>query len=301
MKKVYSIGELLIDFLPNHDKNSFVAHFGGAPANVAVVVKKLGGVASFIGSLGNDYFGNYLFDAMENFDVEVKYLNRIEKNTMLAFVTLDKNGDRSFSFYRDNTADLFLSTEKIADIDFNDDILHFCSVSLINKNNIKAHKIAISKIKHKKGIISFDPNLRFNLWPDMESLKKTVIDFLMIADIIKVSEEELMILSCCDKESEAITYFLKFPIKILLVTRGAHGASAYTHTHAFHSKGFKVNVIDTTGAGDAFIGAILYQLQKEQASYDSLDNLDWHGLLEFACKVAAETTKKHGAVTSYDF
>lgn len=297
MYKVYSIGEVLIDFL-DQGNQQFKAHAGGAPANVAVVVKKLGGMASIIGSAGKDYFGDFLKETLIKLEVCTEHLKQINHPTMLAFVVLDEKGDRSFSFYRNDTADQYLSTDNIL---FQNDIIHYCSVSLNNENNILAHKKAINQIKNNQGIVSFDPNLRLNLWEDKNKLKRIVKDFLSISDIVKVSEEELLYLSDCKTEDAALKYFEQYELKVLFVTRGANGSTAYTKNGVFNHPGFKVNTVDTTGAGDAFIGAILFKIQQLGLKLDMLDKIKWQDILEFASLVSATSSEKFGAIESYQF
>ena len=199
MKRVISIGEALIDFVPNQKgcelKNvlGFERVAGGAPANVSAVVAKLGGKSNFISKLGKDAFGNHIIEVLKEANVNVDYVLRSDKaNTGLAFVSLKEDGERDFSFYRNPSADMLLSEDEIHEEDFeNGSILHFCSVSLIDAPIKQAHKKAIEYATKYNGIISFDPNVRLPLWESPEACRQAILEFLPLSNIVKISDEEL--------------------------------------------------------------------------------------------------------------
>ena len=199
MKKVISIGEALIDFIPNQKGCSlkevlgFERVAGGAPANVSAVVSKLGGKSNFISKLGKDAFGDYIIDTLNDVNVDTSYVLRTNKaNTGLAFVSLKEDGNRDFSFYRNPSADMLLEEGEIKQQWFNDcHTLHFCSVDLIECPMKYAHKKAIEYAKNNNAIISFDPNVRLPLWESEKDCKDAILEFLPLANIIKISDEEL--------------------------------------------------------------------------------------------------------------
>jgi len=184
MPRLFTMGECLIDFVSMDenvnlkDVSGFLKRPGGAPANVAACAAKLGIESYFIGKLGEDAFGDFLVDTMNEVGINTKYICRTkEANTGLAFVSLGKDGNREFSFYRKPSADMLLSENEIYSSWFEKgDILQFCSVDLLEAPVKYAHKKAIDLVKEKEGIIIFDPNLRFSLWEDREELKKVVLE-----------------------------------------------------------------------------------------------------------------------------
>ncbi len=199
MKKIITIGEALIDFIPNKKGCSlkevvgFERVAGGAPANVAAVVSKLGGKSNFISQLGEDAFGDYIIDELNKVNVDTSYVLRTNKaNTGLAFVSLKEDGNRDFSFYRNPSADMLLNESEINKEWFNDcHSLHFCSVDLIDCPMKEAHKKAIDCAIDNNSIISFDPNVRLPLWNSEDECRKAILEFLPFAHIVKISDEEL--------------------------------------------------------------------------------------------------------------
>lgn len=305
MRRVYTIGELLIDFFPNEigvplkEVSGFTKQPGGAPANVAVTVSRLGGKASFIGKLGQDAFGDYLADVLEQNQVDSSHLFRTaEANTALAFVSLQENGEREFSFYRNPSADMLLDKAELRDVVFtSEDILHFCSVDLIEAPVKYAHLEALEKMKQAGGTIVFDPNVRLNLWPDPEMLKRTIQEFLSYADILKISDDELAFITGLDSEEAGIAQLLEAGPALLIYTKGSKGADLYFKGEKASVAGVRVKAVDTTGAGDSFIGAFLYQIAQQTVWQDcSLDQIREMGI--FANRVAALVTTRPGGMQS---
>ena len=199
-----AIGEALIDFIPDRsgcdfdDVTAFEPKVGGAPANVCAAFSRLGGVSRLLTQLGDDPFGHKIMHELESVGVETDRISLTDKaNTALAFVSLGENGDRTFSFYRKPSADMLYSPDSIKEEYFDDVFaLHVCSVSISNFPMKDAHKRAIEFMRRKGGIVSFDPNLRFNLWESREELQKAVREFISMSDIVKLSEDELWKNSC---------------------------------------------------------------------------------------------------------
>ena len=189
---LFSIGEALIDMIPSRvgctfdEVPSFSPRTGGAPANVCAAFARLGGASSFLTQLGDDPFGHKIARELEACGIDLSHLVFTDKaNTALAFVSLEEDGNRTFSFYRKPSADLLYAPEQIDLAWFRDAFaLHFCSVSLVDSPMRHAHLAAIGAAREAGAIVSFDPNLRFPLWPDREMLRQTVLQFLPLSNIL---------------------------------------------------------------------------------------------------------------------
>lgn len=266
---VYSIGEALIDFLPNG--NGFIPVVGGAPGNVAACVAKLKGKSYLITKVGEDLFGNKITQELENAGVNIDYISSTDRaNTALAFVTLKENGEREFAFYRNPSADMFLDKNDIKKVVFtNEDILHFCSVDLIDMPVRYATEYAIEKCKRAGGIISFDPNVRKSLWKNLVEYREVILKFLKKADIIKLALDECEFIFG-NSDYEKIANDLLKTAQTVLVTMGAKGSLAYTKNEVFTQDGFKIKCVDTTGAGDTFIGTYLRYYKEDDGIVEAL-------------------------------
>ncbi|VEU79639.1 carbohydrate kinase family protein [Haploplasma axanthum] len=299
MRKIISIGELLIDFI-QEEKNSYTMKAGGAPANVAVTNAKLSGKSFFVGQVGNDSFGKFLINELKRFNVDIKYLKKSSSaNTSLAFVTLDENKERSFLFYRNPGADQLYIADNISDLDFRDSIVHFCSVSLGDYPIRDSHDYLLSKAISQGSIISFDPNIRLNLWDDHDKYHQTINMYLKYANILKVADNELEFITRKSDYNEAITLLLNLPrLKYLIITKGNKGATLYTKDFVIDVPSYQVDVVDTTGAGDSFIGAFLNRISIYGESYEKDVLCEY---LKFASIVASLTITKFGAMDAMPY
>ncbi|MBZ5751777.1 MULTISPECIES: carbohydrate kinase family protein [Metabacillus] len=309
MAKLFSIGEVLIDFIPLQkgkalkDVVTFERAPGGAPANVAAAVAKLGANSAMISKLGLDAFGDFLIEKLEEVGVNTDTVFRTKAaNTALAFVSLREDGERDFSFYRNPSADLLLDESEINDDWFNEgDILHFCSVDLVESPMKKAHVKAINAAISKGGLISFDPNVRLPLWDNPEDCRKTILEFIPKAHLVKISDEELEFITGISNIEEAIQSLFVGHVKAVIFTKGSQGADVYVNGNKFESTGYKVDVQDTTGAGDAFIGGVLYQLLTKQANQHNIEEIFEKShieILAYANASGALTTTGKGAISS---
>lgn len=284
MSKIVCIGECLVDVTPT--KNGYENRIGGAPYNVCACVARLGGDGYYLGKLGGDKYADFLLEKISQSGVKTDYIS-IDKTqkTALAYVALDDSGDRKFTFFRDNTADLNLKESDVSKVKFDsDDILHFCSVAL-QGDSLYAHKRAIKQAKDGGAIVSFDVNIRQNLWDSLDGCIATIFGFLAYADIVKVSEEELALLSSGESENELVANLLlkATNCKLLVVTKGGEGAVAYDkNLNAVYSPAIKVSVKNTTGAGDNFMGALLYKLSTDCILIESATERQIKSLLDFA-------------------
>ncbi|HAQ07323.1 MAG TPA: carbohydrate kinase, partial [Bacillus bacterium] len=285
------------------DVVSFERAPGGAPANVAAAVAKYGQGASMITKLGEDAFGEFLVEQLEIAGVETdRILRTIEANTGLAFVSLKEDGERDFSFYRKPSADLLFNEEDIDPDWFGEgDVLHFCSVDLVESPMKRAHKKAIKLMKEKGGLISFDPNVRLPLWDDAEDCRRAILEFLPHAHLVKISDEELGFITGLSDEVEAVNFLFQGDVQAVVYTKGAAGAELYSKGAKWDSNGYKVTVEDTTGAGDAFIGGFLYKLLEAKATPQTLvEVLSEHAndILQFANASGALTATGKGAISA---
>ena len=304
MAKFFSIGEALIDMIPREkgvslkEVTTFTRTAGGAPANVCAAVAKQGVDATFIGKIGADAFGDFLIDTMSEVGINTDHVFRTKKaNTSLAFVSLMADGERDFSFYRKPGADMLLDEVEICGEWFGKgDYLHFGTVDLIEAPVKYAHQKTIELVKSEGGTIVFDPNLRFPLWEDKDNLRKTVHDFSDYADIIKISDIELRFICGTDDVVKAADYFLNKGTDIFIYTMGKDGARLITKNTDVFYPAFKVAAIDATGAGDAFIGAMISFVINSNVDIKQVDEDCAKDMLKHACACGAIVATKHGAI-----
>ncbi len=257
-----------------------------------------------ITQLGADPFGDKITRALAQAGIDTSCISYTEEaNTALAFVSLAKDGNRTFSFYRKPSADMLLNEDQIKQEWFDDAFaLHFCSVSLGDFPMRGAHVKAITSARKENAMISFDPNLRFQLWDNKEELKNVVRKFISMTDILKISDEELGFITGMDTIEKALPLFFDKGVKLVIFTCGSRGAYSFTrNNHAFSPAG-RVKAVDTTGAGDGFIGAFLWKLHALGISADNIESLteaDMNSLLEFANRFCAISVQSSGAIDSY--
>lgn len=301
---VVCFGEMLIDFVPTlngyslADAPSFKKAPGGAPANVAVAIARLGGHSAFIGKVGDDEFGHMLKGILTHHGVDSNGL-RFDANarTALAFVTLREDGEREFMFYRNPSADMLLCESELdLDLISKASIFHFGSISLIAEPCRSAHLAAMQAARKSGALLSYDPNVRLPLWASADEARKGILSIWKEADLIKVSEDEVAFLTDGgDPFDDDVVMQLWHPgLKLLLVTEGQDGCKYYTK--AFHGRvpGFTVSSIDATGAGDAFVGGMLSQLVSDTSLYE--DEARLREALRFANACGALTTTERGAI-----
>ena len=301
MIDITTIGEILIDLTQSGRTEQGIPRFdanpGGAPANLAVAATRLGARTAFIGRVGNDSFGDYLKRCLAENGVDVRGMSVDEKaRTTLAVVALDERGERTFSFYRDPSADVNLSMEHVPmELLGGTKVLHFGSVSLTAEPARTATLEAAKTAKASGAYVSYDPNYRASLWPDEETAVRNMTEPLSMVDILKVSDEELPLLTGCTDPEKGSVRLAEKGVRLVLVTLGAHGAFYRFDGHTGHVPGVPCQVGDTNGSGDTFFGAALSQLVK----LDSLDQLtvpELRRILVFANKAASITTSRHGAI-----
>ncbi|MGN0661953.1 MAG: carbohydrate kinase, partial [Faecalibacterium sp.] len=308
MKTVAAMGEVLIDFIPVQkgcslkEVVSFERVPGGAPANVVKAVARLGGSARMISQVGMDAFGDVILDDLISSGVDVSGVSRTDQaNTGLAFVSLDSTGNRDFCFFRNPSADMLLSPTQISPAYLKGcGALHFCSVDLSGWAMRDAHRSAIKRARSEGAIISFDPNVRLPLWKTAEDCQRAIRQFLPEADVVKLSDDEIEFVMGCTDERVAAEKLLTQHTKLVIITRGAGGSAAYTKSVHAECEPVKVsNVVDTTGAGDSFIGSLLWQFMRDDMTPQKLESLTEDQLIEylrFSSLYASLTVQKKGAV-----
>ena len=301
MKGIISLGEALIDFIPlDPDNITYQKSPGGAPANVAVALAKLGAKSSFLGKVGDDVLGEFLRETLMKHGVDTTHMSLTnEARTGVVFVTLDKTGERNFSFYINPSADRFLAKDELDESLFAENrVLHFGSISMISEPSKSATKEAVRLAKKNKMIVSYDPNLRLGLWSSEELARETILSMLAEADIVKISEEELEFLTG-EKELEAgIVKLASYQVPVLLITCGHLGSYVHLQGETIHIPAMKVQTVDTTGAGDAFVSGVVYQLNEEDRMIEELSIDRWKEIIRFASVSGALAASTRGAMTA---
>lgn len=309
-KKLLAIGEALIDFIPDKtgcvfaDVTAFSPKVGGAPANVCGAFARLGGRAALISQLGDDPFGHKIADELAACGIDTSAVAFTDKaNTALAFVSLAADGNRTFSFYRKPSADMLLEPEQVDARWFDEAYaLHFCSVSLGDFPMKEAHERAIALARDRGALISFDPNLRFPLWDDHELLRRRVNAFIPLCDVLKISDEELEFITGEREIARAVPALFAQGVRLVVYTCGGGGAYAYTRAAQAFSPARPVRAVDTTGAGDGFIGSFLWKLQsggRNAANLDAIDAETLRACLDFSNRFCAWSIRSPGAIASY--
>jgi fructokinase len=307
MNRVICFGEALIDFVPLTkgqrlaDVDTFARVPGGAPANVAACVAKLGGAAYFAGQVGRDAFGDCIEQALVNAGVDTRWLRRTtEAKTALAFVTLCAAGGRDFAFYRDPSADMLFPASEVLPAWFEGSgIFHFGTLSLTHPVSRAATERAVELARAAGWLVSFDPNARLDLWTSPEAFAEVALAMMPSCDLVKLSEDELHLLG--GSPSTPPEFILRRGPRALLITYGAGGGRFVTRSLDVRLAALPVAVVDTTGAGDAFAGAVLFELSRRNITAATLDQAlndeeVMRGCLRLANACAAISITRRGAI-----
>ncbi|HEX7814259.1 carbohydrate kinase [Dyella sp.] len=306
---ILCFGEALIDFhSEGRDSrgfpHSFVPFAGGAPANVAVAVARLGGPGAFAGMLGKDIFGDFLLDSLQQAGVDCSGVTRTgQANTALAFVALDAHGERSFSFYRPPSADLLFRSEHFRDEDFNKAaVFHVCSNSMTEPAMAAATREGMRRAREAGALVSFDLNLRPALWPAGVNARPEMWEGLRLADVVKLSVEEFDYLAVDGREA-VLDHLWQGRTRLLIVTDGGNGLRWFHPDAEGELPVFTVPAVDTTAAGDAFVGGLLLRLAELEQGEGRLDKLvqelpRLHATLRFAAACGALTVTRQGSFTA---
>ncbi|RWU00012.1 aminoimidazole riboside kinase [Raoultella ornithinolytica] len=258
--KVWVLGDAVVDLLPESGGRLLQCP-GGAPANVAVGIARLGGNSGFIGRVGDDPFGRFMQQTLLEEQVDTRYMRcDPQHRTSTVVVDLDGEGERTFTFMVRPSADLFLQPEDLPPFAANE-WLHVCSIALSAEPSRSTTFAAMERIKLAGGRVSFDPNIRADLWQDPELLHACLDRALRLANVVKLSEEELALISGRDDLVEGITTLTqRYQPELLLVTQGKAGVLTAFQQQLTHFSAQPVVSVDTTGAGDAFVAGLLASL-----------------------------------------
>ncbi|SHI41609.1 carbohydrate kinase family protein [Pseudozobellia thermophila] len=305
MKTIYCIGELLIDFVAEKQgsdlskANEFTKKPGGAPANVACAIAKLGGSSKFIGCVGDDPFGTFLLDVLKANHVDISLAQRSKYFTTLAFVSLAENGERDFVFSRG--ADKKLKYLPEVKKGFNGQMVHLgAATALLGGNLEEAYGRYFFDALTQNAFISFDPNFRGDLWKNNEEVFiKKCKPFVEKAHLCKFSLEEAQLLSGETDLEKACGHLHKIGTQIITITLGGEGTFVSTPTMKTTIPSIEVDPVDTTGAGDAFIGCLLYQISTLGKAEEILNDHELlHKMVKKANIAGALTTTGYGAIPS---
>ena len=298
---VTALGELLIDLTQNgisEQGNPILeANPGGAPCNVLACLSKMGHKTAFVGKVGKDGFGEQLTAGLVETGISTDGLLYDEKvHTTLAVVHTYADGDRDFSFYRNPGADMMLRPEEVKEeIIRNSKIFHFGSLSMTDEPVRSAHLHAL-KIAEEAGILrSYDPNLRPPLWPNLGVAKENILELMGHCDILKISDNEIQWLSGKEDFDEGIAWLRsRYDIPLIFLTLGKDGSRAYCGDIRVEAAGFKMNTIETTGAGDTFFGSVLHHILT--LGWRPYTEEELKEMLRFANAAAALVTTRRGAL-----
>ncbi|EET2854836.1 aminoimidazole riboside kinase [Escherichia coli] len=293
--KVWVLGDAVVDLLPESDGRLLPCP-GGAPANVAVGIARLGGTSGFIGRVGDDPFGALMQRTLLTEGVDITYLKQDEwHRTSTVLVDLNDQGERSFTFMVRPSADLFLETTDLP-CWRHGEWLHLCSIALSAEPSRTSAFTAMTAIRHAGGFVSFDPNIREDLWQDEHLLRLCLRQALQLADVVKLSEEEWRLISGKTQNDRDICALAKeYEIAMLLVTKGAEGVVVCYRGQVHHFAGMSVNCVDSTGAGDAFVARLLTGLSSTGLS---TDEREMRRIIDLAQRCGALAVTAKGAMTA---
>lgn len=305
MIDVVALGELLIDFTcQGVDESGYptmAAHPGGAPANFLAALARFGAKTAMIGKVGEDAFGKLLLGTLKKSGIDTRgMVASKDVFTTLAFVTLDENGDRTFSFARKPGADTCISYEEL-DLRLIDEakVFHFGTLSLTHEPARTATKKAVAYAKEKGKLVTFDPNLRKPLWDDLEEARAQMLWGLKQADVVKISDEEVEFLFDSDPKAGADHIIKEYGVKLVFVTCGPDGCFFQNQNCSGQAPGLQeIHTVDTTGAGDIFGGSALWKLLQMGKSPEELNEYQLRDVTEFACVSAGLSTTRHGGISS---
>ncbi|WP_221792963.1 carbohydrate kinase family protein [Oceanobacter mangrovi] len=310
MLPVICFGEALIDMLSNRQPGdaadapeSFSRFAGGAPANVAVAIARLGGQSQMVGKVGADMFGDFIQRQMQQAGVDTsRLLSTSDANTALAFVSLDAAGERSFSFYRNPSADLLFAVDEWQPQWFEQTgILHFCSNTLTHPEITQATQAGVELASQAGWLVSFDFNLRHNLWPTGIADIERIRPFLSRAQLVKMSREEWLWMQQTGSETGLLDQLWQGQTRLLIVTDGSQPLQCFVRGQPpFELLPPEVATLDSTAAGDAFMGGLLFQLASQNIGSNQLaqfceNQADLQQALFFAARCGGYAAGNYGA------
>lgn len=301
--RVLCFGELLVDMVsptPDADLGAatqFLKAPGGAPANVAVGVHRLGIESAFVGAVGDDPFGHFLREVVGREGVDVSGVKLSENRTTIAFVATKSDGSKDISFYRNPGADADFSIRDLRSLR-RTSIFHCGSVSLSLEPCRSAQFEAARRVKAEGGMVSFDPNWRPSLWNDFGLAHKQIWKMMELSDFVKVADEEWEFVTGTTDFEEGARKIRAVGPRLVLQTRGKDGAAFDFEGGRGEVQGLKVAAIDTLGAGDAFVAGVLAEIARAGSLEAVLNEEELTQILQFANACGALATQKSGAIPS---
>ena len=300
---IFCIGELLIDMVCVDNKGlkngeKFEKKAGGAPANVAASICKLDGKAYFLGQVGADFFGKYLLELLRDLKINTE-MAVAEGSTTMALVGIDENGERNFDFLRGSDGEYSLGNVDLSKIS-NSDIIHFGSATGFLDGELKKTYFKLLEYAKDNNIyVSFDPNYRDALITNdkLEAFVEDSITFLKKCDFAKLSDEELFLLTNEKDITSGVKKLHELGVKVVTITLGVNGTYISVNGENEIVPSIKIKQVDSTGAGDAFVGAVLKQLSDIEDKR-SIGFEQWKSIVAFANKVGAITCTNYGAIAS---
>ncbi|MET2827782.1 carbohydrate kinase family protein [Mesorhizobium shangrilense] len=293
-------GEALIDMLPRTTtlgEPAFAPYVGGAVFNTAIALGRLGAPAGFFSGLSSDLFGGQFRDALGASKVSSTYAHTSPRPTTLAFVRLD-NGQATYTFYDENTAGRMLTTDDLPELGSEIEAMLFGAISLISDPAGAAYE-EFMKREHAQRVMMIDPNIRPNFIPDKARHLRRVRGMMAMADVVKLSDEDLHWFGEAGSHEDVIRNWLDRGPKLIVVTHGSEGAVGYSKDHKVTVMPEKVKVVDTVGAGDTFNAGILASLHEQgmltKAAIATLSKDAIHKALALGAKAAAVTVSRAGA------
>ncbi|RKU10273.1 hypothetical protein C6502_12035 [Candidatus Poribacteria bacterium] len=307
MPKALCIGELLIDFVSITvdatlaEAPGFAKAAGGATANVAVGLAKLGVESGFIGKIGDEPFGDFLRQTLEQSSVDTTHLiSEAGSRTTLAFIATRSDGAKDILFYRNPGADTLLRPDEIDETYVQSaEVFHYGSCSLSHRPCRDATLRAIQYAKEAGAFISYDPNLRLVMWDTPEDAKHWIWEVMPYANVVKAADEEWEFITDTPGLEEGSERILETGVELVIVTLGEHGCYYNNGSHQGYVDGFKVEVVDPLGAGDGFVAAMLTQIMNSSGGVGELPELDnnqLQGMMRYANAAGALTTQEIGVI-----
>lgn len=302
--EITCIGEAIVDFVstkrgvPLSGALGFLKLAGGASANVAVGLAKLGTHSAFVGKVGNDPFGKFLQEELKRNGVDVSGVCfDDEHKTRLAFVSLTKSGDRDFEFWERRPAD-----EQLLPSDLNinkvgkSKIVAVSSFLLLNEPARTSLFRIAKKLRRQGCMIAFDPNVRLTLWRSQDEARKIILKALCLSHVVRMNVEEAKFLSETDNIEIAAGKFVAMGPELVVITFGEEGCYFKTSKHSGFMKGFSVKVVDTTGCGDGFFAALLHGIVQSHKTLSELSLGELASICRDANAAGALTATRHGAI-----
>ena len=295
MAKVWVTGDAVVDLIPEGE-GTYLKCPGGAPANVAVGIARLGGETAFFGRVGQDPLGRFMKQVLSEEGVNTDLMKLdAEHRTSTVIVDLDDEGERSFTFMVKPSADQFTSSDDVPAF-AQGEWLHACSIALANEPSRGTTLEAMKAIKDAGGYVSFDPNLREEVWANPAELKPVVMQAVALSDVVKFSDDELLFLTDKTDLQTALTFLEEnYQLPLVIVTQGKKGALVVQGNEQQLVTGKPVSPVDTTGAGDAFVGGLLAGLVSVDNWQEKATLLD---IIKQANACGALATTAKGAMTA---